>query len=79
MVSRAPPLVWKVLVASQTQFNNAPVQQEPAGLKVDINGTTTGPSKNVHLIVFDSETGLPYPKPYSNFDFYPDPTARHED
>lgn len=33
----------------------------------------------VHLLVVDPKTGLCYPKPYSVFDFYKDPYARHED
>ena len=33
----------------------------------------------VHLLVVDPRTGLCFPKPYSVFDFYKDPFARHED
>ena len=33
----------------------------------------------VYLLVVDPRTGICYPKPYSVFDFYKDPFARHED
>jgi hypothetical protein len=33
----------------------------------------------VHLIVVDPKTGIAYPKPYSPYNFYPDPFATHED
>ena len=33
----------------------------------------------VHLVVVDPRTGIAYPKPYSAYDFYPDPFATHED
>jgi hypothetical protein len=33
---------------------------------------------NVGIITFDWKTGMPYPKGWSNFDFYPDFTATHE-
>ena len=31
------------------------------------------------LVAFDPRTGMPYPKLWCNWDYYPDPTARHED
>lgn len=34
---------------------------------------------NVHLIVFDHDTGMPYAKAYSNFNFYRDPAATSEE
>jgi hypothetical protein len=34
---------------------------------------------NIDLITIDHHTGMPYPKPWSNWHFYPDATADHED
>jgi len=34
---------------------------------------------NIDMIVFDPKTGMPYPKVYNNWHFYPDLTASHED
>lgn len=33
----------------------------------------------VHILVPDPKTGIFWPKPFSVYDFYPDPSARHED